>query len=135
VNPGAGENARLMQSGDMQYEEKRYAEAEKTYRNVLERDAKDREAWSSLGMALRQQGKHGEAAEAFTRSAGAEGGHMTGWSYFNAASEYAQAGQKENAIRMLEKAFENGYKGDIAGDPNFASIASEPKVKQLLATK
>src|SRR5262245_18786608 len=136
MNPSGGENGRLMQSGDMQYEEKRFAEAEKTYRTVLARDAEDREAWSSLGMALRQQGRHADAAEAFTRSAeGAEGGHMTGWSYFSAASEYAQASQKENAIRMLEKAFANGYKGDVAGDPNFASIVSEPKVRQLIATK
>jgi putative intracellular protease/amidase len=137
MNPSANAGARLVQVGDMQYEEKNYAEAEKSYRLVLDHDAKNREGWASLGMALRMQGKHTEAADAFVHGVEDVEGHMAGYGYYNAASEYAQAGQKERAIQMLQKAFESGYsnRANVERDPNLASIASEPRVRQLLAAK
>jgi len=136
MNPSADANGRLAQLGDMQFEERNYGEAEKTYRLVLDHDAADRDTWSSLGRALRVQGKHAEAAGAFVRSVEGAKGHMVGYRYYDAACEYAQAGQTDDAIAMLEKALKGGYpRANVESDPKLASIASEPRVKQLLAAK
>jgi len=135
-NPSTDGNGRMSQTGDMQYDEKRYSEAEKTYRAILAQNATNRDAWSSLGVILAAQEKHREAADAFVHSAQGESGHMTAYTYYRAAAEYAQSGQKEQAIAMLEKAFEGGFpnRARVAQDPQFASIAAEPRVKQMLAS-
>ena len=137
LNPSTDERGRLAQTGDMQFDAKNYPEAEKAYRAVLDRDAANRDAWSSLAQTLRVQAKHAEAAAAFAHSVEGTNDHMTGYGYYDAASEYALAGEKEPAIEMLEKALQAGYpnRAGAAKDPNLASITAEPRVKQLLAAK
>ncbi|HTO92339.1 MAG TPA: DJ-1/PfpI family protein [Candidatus Sulfotelmatobacter sp.] len=136
-NPSTDDRGRLAQSGDIQYDEKRYAEAEQIYRSILARDGANRDAWGSLGRTLGAQGKHAEAADAIVRSAEGTKDHMTGWTYYQAAAEYAQAGKKDQAIATLEKAFDSGFNGRsrVANDPEFASIMNEPRVQHLLAVK
>jgi putative intracellular protease/amidase len=136
-NPSTDARGRLAQSGEVQHEAKNYAEAEKIYRSLLEQDPKDREAWSSLGHALSAQGKHTDAGDAFVRGAEGAEGPMTGYAYYRAASEFAQGGKKDVAIATLEKAFAAGYpdRSGVEKDPNLASIASEPRVKKMLAAK
>jgi putative intracellular protease/amidase len=140
LNPSADARGRLMQTGDMQYEEKNYTEAEKTFRGIVAQDAKNAEGWSSLGAALSKQGKHADAATAFVscaQNSKEPKSGMTGYQYYRAASEYAQAGQKEKAIDTLGKAFESGYtnRTGVATDPNLASIASEKRVQEMIAAK
>jgi putative intracellular protease/amidase len=136
-NPSTDERGRLAQAGDMQYDEKRYVEAEKTYRAILAQDATNRDAWSSLGEILSAQEKHRDAAEAFARSAAGARAPTQGFSYYRAASELAQAGQKEEAIAMLGKALAGGLPNlsRVEKDPHFASIVAEPRLKQMLAAK
>jgi hypothetical protein len=83
------------------------------------------------------QGKHGDAADAFTRSAQGAPAPRAGFAYYHAASEYAQAGRKDDAIAMLGKAFDGGYpnRSRVASDPHFASIVADPRVRQMLAAK
>jgi len=109
LNPSTDERGRLAQTGDMQFDEKRYAEAEKTYRSILEQDPANRDVMMSLAQTLSTQGKHREAAETFERSVKGTKGPMAAYHYYLAASEHAQAGQKEEAIAMLGKAFDGGY--------------------------
>jgi putative intracellular protease/amidase len=137
MNPSTNDRGRLSQTGDMQFDEKNYAAAEATYRSLLKEDGSDRDTWSSLGQALRKQGKHTEAADAFVRSAEGPANGNTGYGYYAAATEYAQAGKKDTAIDMLEKALASGYgdRSKIASDPNLAAIAGEPRVKQMLAAR
>jgi len=136
-NPSTDDRGRLAQNGDVQLGEKRYAEAEKTYRAILAQNATDQDAWSSLGRTLSAQAKHGDAADAFVRSAQGTKGHMAGYMYYRAAAEFAQAGRKEDAITTLEKAFEGGFsnRSSVEKDPDFASIVAEPRVKKMLAAK
>jgi tetratricopeptide (TPR) repeat protein len=103
MNPSTNDHGRLSQTGDMQFDEKNYAAAEATYRSLLKEDGSDRDTWSSLGQALRKQGKHTEAADAFVRSAEGPANGNTGYGYYAAATEYAQAGKKDTAIDMLEE--------------------------------
>jgi putative intracellular protease/amidase len=137
LNPSTDARGRLAQTGDMQFDEKRYAEAEKTYRSLLEQDPANRDVLMSLGQTLSAQGRHREAAEAFERGVEGTKGPMAAYHYYLAAAEHAQAGQKEAAIAMLGKAFDGGYsdRSRIGKDPHFASIVADPRVKQMLAAK
>ena len=64
---------------------------------------------------------------------------MVGYTWYTAAVEYAKVGRKEDAIGSLEKAFAApaGHfdRNAIASDPALASIASDPRVRQLVARK
>jgi putative intracellular protease/amidase len=137
LNPSTDARGRLAQTGEMQYDEKRYAEAEKTFRTVLEQGPADHNVQMTLAYTLSKQGKHREAGETFARSAEGMKGAAAGYHCYLAASEYAQAGQKENAIEMLGKAFDGGYtdRSGVGKDPNFASIVADPRVKEMLAAK
>jgi putative intracellular protease/amidase len=137
LNPSTDEFGRLMQTGDMQFAEKRYPEAEKTFRAILERRPSDGEAWSSLGEALGMQERHRDAAAAFMKSAQVPKNPMAGHVYYRAAAEFAQAGQKDDAIATLGKAFANGYpnRARVETDARFASIVGEARVKQMIAAK
>jgi tetratricopeptide (TPR) repeat protein len=137
-NPSTDELGRLTQNGDLQYDEKRYADAEKTFRTIAERSPKSHEAWANLAETLSKEDRHADAADAFVRSIElSEKGPALGWTYYRAAGENAQAGRKDQAITLLGKAFENGYanRSGVAADERFASIVSEARVQQMLASR
>jgi len=136
-NPSTDDRGRLAQTADMQYDEKRYTEAEQTFRSILEQDPANRDVQMSLAHTLSRQGKHEEAGAAFVRCVEGQKGPMVGYHLYLAASEYAQAGHKEEAVTTLGKAFDNGYtdRSRVGKDPHFASIAADPRVKQMLAAK
>ena len=136
-NPSTDDRGRRSQMGDVQYASKNYGEAEKIFRAQIAEDTQDAEAWSNLGVTLRAEDKHADAAEALVKSAAGGPKDHAGWAYFNAAVEYAKAGKREDAIGTLEKAFANGFTNRTAAtaEPALAAIIADPRVKQLLAQK
>ena len=136
-NPSTDDRGRRSQMGDVQYASKNYVEAEKIYRSQIAEDAQDAEAWSNLGWTLRAEEKHADAAECLVKSAASGAKDHAGYGYYNAAVEYAKAGKREDAIGSLEKAFANGFsnRSAVAAEPALAGIASDPRMKQLLAQK
>ena len=135
-NPSTDDLGRLAQSGDLQYGEKRYADAAATFQKVLLTNADDRDAWTSLGWCMRKMDKHLESAQAFAKAAaGAEGGHSA-WTHYDAACEFALAGRKDDAFAELKSAFAKGYpnKDAIAKDKNLASLRDDPRAKTLTAS-
>jgi putative intracellular protease/amidase len=137
-NPSTDELGRLTQNGDLAYDEKRYGEAEKTFRTVVERTPKSHDAWSNLGEALSKEERHADAAEAFAHSIDVgDHGPSLGYAYYRAALENVQAGRKDQAIALLGKAFENGFtnRSAVSGDERFASIVGESRVQQMLAAR
>ena len=137
LNPSTDARGRMAQTGDMQFEEKRYAEAEQTYRSILDQDGANHDVWMSLAQTQSAEGKHADAARSFERSVEGTTGARAAYHYYLAASEHAQAGQKEQAIAMLGKAIDGGFsdRTQIGKDPHFASIVADPRVKQMLAAK
>ena len=135
LNPSTDERGRRLQVADLHYASKDYVESEKIYRAALEERPKDTDSWGRLAQVLREQGKHAPAAEAFVRNAENSSGHMTPYTWYAAAVEYAKAGNKEKAIGTLEKAFAAGYpdREGVSTEPALAAIASDPRVKQLVA--
>jgi transcriptional regulator GlxA family with amidase domain len=139
LNPSTDDRGRRDQLGEVQFSSRNYAEAEKIYRALVEENPKDRDPWGSLAQALRAQEKHAEAAQAFVRHVeGADASdHMASWVWFSAAVEYAKAGDKDQAIATLEKAYAAGYpdRERLTSEPALAALASDPRVKQLMAAK
>jgi Tfp pilus assembly protein PilF len=62
------DNAILMKQASGESAKKNHAEAAKLLKQVVAADAKDFEAWTSLGNALFAQGNQGEAEKAFRRA-------------------------------------------------------------------
>src|SRR5688572_19173996 len=103
LNPSTDARGRLVQAAEMQLDEKSYAEAEKTFRSILEHDPSSRDGWAGLGHALRAMKQHAGAGEALARSVdGRTDGHA-GWVYYESAAQYALAGRADDAFAMLEK--------------------------------
>ena len=136
LNPSTDALGRLNQMGEMHLEEKRYPEAEKAFRDIVKKYPENYQAWSMLGESLSGAKEHTEAAQAFSRSAGNSSNQMAAYTYFRAAGEFAEGGQKNDAITMLGKALEGGYpRARVEKDARFASLLNEPRVKEMLAAK
>jgi putative intracellular protease/amidase len=134
-NPSTDDMGRLAQTGDIQYGEKRYAEAAATFQKILAQDAANRDAWASLGWCMKQQGKHEESGQAFAKSAAGGTDRHTAWTHYNAACEFALAGKKDDAFAQLTQAYANGYpdKSAIEKDKELASLKGDPRAKALTA--
>ena len=63
---------RSLRSGDREYDQERYHEAEQNYRNATDRDPSNLTAIYNYGNALYQQGKYPEAAQQFQKAAQAD---------------------------------------------------------------
>jgi len=139
LNPSTDERGRKMQVGDLHYSSRNYGEAEKTYRALLDENAKDADTWRSLALSLKAQDRHLPAAEAFVRQAETSNDEMVAYTWYSAAVEYAKAGQKEKAIGAIEKALAApaGHldRDAIAREPALAAVVSDARVKKLLAAK
>jgi putative intracellular protease/amidase len=136
LNPSTDARGRLAQSGEMQLDEKNFADAEKTFRAILKDDPASRDGWAGVGYALRAMKQHAGAGEALARSVeGQTDGHAA-HVYYQSAAQYALGGRKDDAVAMLQKAVAGGYpQSAIEKDPDLASLKSDPRLKQLTAAR
>ena len=136
LNPSTDARGRLVQSGEMQLEEKDYAAAETTFRAILKDDPKSRDGWAGVGYALRALKQHAGAGEALARSVEGKSDGHAGWVYYESAAQYALGGRRDDAFAMLERAFAAGHPRDaVEKDPDLASLRGDPRVKQLTAAR
>ena len=138
LNPSTNEVGRMVQSGDMQFEGKNYGEAERIYRAVLKESPKHMEALYSLGVILREKKDHAGAGQVFaTAAAAAPDQHHSAQMFYNAATEYARAERNDDALQMLQKAFDAGYpnRDALSKDPNFARLKDDPRAKTIAAAR
>ena len=134
-NPSTDDLGRLAQTGDIQYGEKKYAQAAETFQQILAKDAANKDAWTSLAWSMKQLDRHLESGQAFAKgAAGGEGGHAA-WNHYNAACQFALAGKKDDAFAELKLAYAGGYanKNAIAEDKDLASLRDDPRAKTLTA--
>ena len=130
MNPSTNESGRLMQSADMAYEGKNYAEAEKLYRALLKENPKSLDGWYSLGKVLGATKDHAGAAQSFASAATFAKNDHVGHMYYNAAVEYARADRNDDAVQMLRKGFEHGIdRSVVEKNPELA------KLKTYLASR
>jgi len=136
LNPSTDDTGRAMQSGDIQYEQKNYAEAERVYRSVLEKNPKHSEAAYSLGVVLRAKDDHAGAALAFANAASVtEDRRQASRMLVNAAAEYARADRNDDALQTLRLAFDAGFddRESVAKNPVFAKLKDDPRMKTIVA--
>ena len=137
LNPSTDDAGRQMQTADMQRDDKNFAEAAKLYRAILKDSPQNRDAWNSLAHTLGDLDDHSGAATAFVKAADGTEGHMKGYVLYNAAAEYAAAGDGDNAIVYLQKAFDSGFtqRASIAQDPRFAKLRADKRVQEIVAAR
>ncbi len=131
-NPSTDARGRLMQTGDMQLQATSYADAEKTFRAILEDDPGNRDAWFSLGPALGGMNDHAGAGRALLRSVEGSTTPSAPYGYYRAAVQFALAGLDDAAVNALQKAFTAGFPDHeiVEHDPDLASLRSDPRLKK-----
>lgn len=94
--------------------------------------------WGRLGMALRQQGKHAAAIEAYKKVIERQGPGLAYPGPANArywiAASYAALSNSQAALDTLEKMIgEDHYlaRPDLLSDPNFATLKDSPRFRSI----
>jgi putative intracellular protease/amidase len=138
LNPSTSDSGRQLQTGEIAYEAKDFAEAAKIYRGIIQDDPANEQAWSRLGITLRAANDHASAAKAFaTAATSAADKRRAASSFYSAAAEYARAEEPNDAVQMLQKAFDAGYpnRNAVNTDPVFAKVKDDPRLRELTAAK
>lgn len=139
LNPSTSALGRQLQMADMHREAKNWAEAAASYRAVLADHPDNAQAWISLARALSNADDHRGAAEAFAKGLGLAAGeppsHLAHIRY-EAAVEYAKAGNDERVIDLLKQAWEGGYKSDdFFQEPALAKLRTDPRLASLAVNR
>jgi tetratricopeptide (TPR) repeat protein len=127
-----------VQSADIEYAAKNYAEAARLYGSVLKESPKNFDAQISLARSQRELDQHGAAAESFIAAAGVTSdARWAASAFYSAAGEYARVNRKDDAFAMLTKAFAAGYpnRDAVNTDPLFAGLKDDPRLKEIVAAR
>jgi transcriptional regulator GlxA family with amidase domain len=138
LNPSTDDQGRLMQSAEMQREEKNFQAAADIYRSILEKSPDAGAAWFALARTLRDLDDHPGAAAAYVRAANnAQDEHHKAHALYNAACEYTLAGSIDEAVASLQKAVASGFvdSDQISHDPDLARLRTDKRVQGLFAAK
>jgi hypothetical protein len=88
--------------------------------------------WEKLGTDDLQAGKYADAIALLQKAL--DNGFPAQIGKYNLACAYARTGQNQKALDLLEAvAAGPGLPGPIAGDPDLASLAGEPRFQKLVA--
>jgi tetratricopeptide (TPR) repeat protein/precorrin-6B methylase 2 len=94
----------VMALGECRIQQANFIAAEKTFRRAIELAAGNAPAWVNLGIALRMQGRHDAALEAFTRAEALElADGSSGAAFMNLAMEHHIAGNLKEALAVFER--------------------------------
>lgn len=99
---------------------------------VEEKPARTTDDFYSLGLAQVKAGKYAESIASISRVLDDEPDHAL--AHYTIACAYALGGDADRALAAIEHALasEPDLGPDIAGDPDFASIASDPRFQALV---
>jgi putative intracellular protease/amidase len=133
MNPSTDDRGRALQMAEIHFDQKDYASAAKTVRALLIQDPHYADAWYDLAAILREAGEHADSASAFANAAADPHARAVGQLFFSAAREYAKAGRNDDAVAMLQKAFDAGFKdrNAIKNVPELAKLQDDARVKAI----
>ena len=89
----------------------------------------DANGWEKLGTDYLQAGKYVDAVGALQKAL--DNGFPPQIGKYNLACAYARAGNKQNALDLLESLAVVGFPAPIANDPDLASLIAEPRFQVL----
>lgn len=127
-----------MQAADALFQAQKWAEAAQGYEAVTKTEATNARAWYRLGLSLFSLNKYEQALAAYQQAFKLNEtvrpqGALT---MYALASTYARLNNKDEAFAWLQKslAAKLPQPGRLDGDPNFASLHSDPRYQAALAT-
>ena len=137
LNPGTDDRGRLVQSAEMQYEDGRYAEAERSYRALLAGHDGEHDTWFGLGLTLVKLERHADAAQALRRAAETAEGMHAAYVWMDAARQAALARRSDDAFAALDRASTLGFPelATALEEPAFAGLRADPRAARLVAKR
>ncbi|HEV7642752.1 MAG TPA: tetratricopeptide repeat protein [Pyrinomonadaceae bacterium] len=121
-----------LRRGEERSAAKQWAEAIPLWKKVVQINPVEGEFWNKLGEAYYNNKQFAEAIPAYKQAF--ELGNGLPWeTAYNIAKCYARAGDKEQALRWLEKSFAMGFQSltQAQADPDFGSVKNEPRFRAL----
>lgn len=114
------------------YAEGDWDAAEIHYREMIDEDPEDPQAWFMLGFSVHYQGRYDEARELFLKSE--ELGSNKGLVHYNLACGYAQQGNDSKALEELRIAMQVGFNQPewASEDPDLKSIRTNEKFQEIV---
>ena len=134
LNPSLDEHGRDLQQATVYEEAKDFTAAERTYRSLAEKYPDDGSALYGLSGVLQAKEEWDAAIEAGERAARFES--VRADALFNVACAYARKGKKDEALSKLRLSLGAGFKKKwrLEGEPDLASVRSDPRYGELLKT-
>jgi transcriptional regulator GlxA family with amidase domain len=134
LNPSTSDTGRQLQLASMSRESKDFASAVTTYRAVLAKDPTNAAVWAELGGTLKATADHRGAAEAYVKAVSNAPADAPAWrrahGLYDAAVEYAKAGDTTRSADLLRQAVDAGIK------EHYPAYLDEPALaKVVIAAK
>ena len=123
------------QYGGALVQQRRYAEGARVIERALANGWNTSLAWGQLGFARLQLGQNEAAVRHYEKAfeVGIPPGPNTrGVAAYNLACGYARLGRKDDALRQLDMAVENGGGRDMANDEDLVSLRGEARFQALV---
>jgi Flp pilus assembly protein TadD len=124
------------QYGSALVQSRRYAEGARVLERAIANGWSTSLAYGQLGFAELSLGRHEAAVRHYEKAfeIGIPPGRTTrGVAAYNLACGYARLSRKDDALRMLETAVNEGGGRDMATDPDLESLRAEPRFQALAA--
>ena len=116
------EAAKALAAGDT-------ARAITLYKQAVDASPNDANGWEQLGGAYQQAAQYADAAHAFQTAI--DKGYASPYGKYNLACAYARMGEKNRALDLLSEVVAKGVPVPMAGDPDLAALATEPRFLEL----
>ena len=133
---GAEAGGVFMSLGQLRVAERRFEEATQFFTRAISAGQTGSFVYGQLARAQLGAGRNEEAIQNYEKAFAAG---MPQWAraaaYYNLACAYARIGQKEKAFEALSNAVNEGFtnRNGFETDPDFASLRSEPRFRDILA--
>lgn len=110
--------------------QKKFDEAARAFREIVEKEPRNGRAWFGLGMSLHLAGKYADAVEAFRKNIEIANNPTA---MYNAASGYARLNRKDEAFEWLEKAINAGFAqfANLDADGDLENLRSDPRYGKM----
>jgi hypothetical protein len=106
-----------------------FAKAITLYKQSVDAHPDNADTWEQLGTAYQQAGQYEEARR--TLQTAIDKGYASPYGKYNLACAYARLGDKQHALDLLSELVEKQVPVPMVGDPDLASLSSEPRYQEL----
>jgi hypothetical protein len=106
-----------------------FSKAISLYKQSVDANPGNANAWEQLGTAYQQAGQFDDARRSFQSAI--DKGYASPYGRYNLACAYARLGDSQRALDLLSELVEKQVPIPMTGDPDLASLTSEPRYLEL----